>query len=89
MKGQFGPKGALFDGWESRRHNPTYDWTIIKLGATGTVSGVDVDTANFNGNESPASDVWGAYVPAGETIAEDSPLVRSLFLDSAFDHFRT
>lgn len=26
MKGQFGPNGALFDGWESRRHNPTYDW---------------------------------------------------------------
>lgn len=26
LKGQFGPKGALFDGWESRRHNPSYDW---------------------------------------------------------------
>lgn len=26
MKGQFGPNGALFDGWESRRHNPRYDW---------------------------------------------------------------
>lgn len=28
MKGQFGPNGALFDGWESRRHNPTYDWSV-------------------------------------------------------------
>lgn len=26
LKGQFGPKGALFSGWESRRHNPNYDW---------------------------------------------------------------
>lgn len=26
MKGQFGPNGALYDGWESRRHNPAYDW---------------------------------------------------------------
>ena len=26
MKGQFGPKGALYSGWESRRHNPAYDW---------------------------------------------------------------
>ena len=26
LKGQFGPKGALYSGWESRRHNPTYDW---------------------------------------------------------------
>lgn len=28
MKGQFGPNGALFDGWESRRHNPSYDWSV-------------------------------------------------------------
>jgi allantoicase len=26
LKGQFGPKGALYSGWESRRHNPSYDW---------------------------------------------------------------
>ncbi|KAF7790336.1 hypothetical protein EIP86_001291 [Pleurotus ostreatoroseus] len=26
LKGQFGPKGALFSGWETRRHNPTNDW---------------------------------------------------------------
>ena len=26
MKGQFGPTGALYDGWESRRHNPSFDW---------------------------------------------------------------
>lgn len=25
-KGQFGPNGALFDGWETRRHNPDHDW---------------------------------------------------------------
>ncbi|KAI0823719.1 allantoicase [Trametes gibbosa] len=53
LKGQFGPKGALFSGWESRRHNPTYDWCIIKLGTTGSISGFDVDTSHFNGNEAP------------------------------------
>uniref|UniRef100_A0A0K3CJT1 BY PROTMAP: gi/647399996/emb/CDR45051.1/ RHTO0S10e04544g1_1 [Rhodosporidium toruloides] n=1 Tax=Rhodotorula toruloides TaxID=5286 RepID=A0A0K3CJT1_RHOTO len=74
MKGQFGPNGALFDGWESRRHNPTYDWTIIKLGALGSIVGCDVDTGHFSGNESPASGVWGAYVPEGESIKEESPL---------------
>jgi allantoicase len=26
MKGQFGPTGALYDAWESRRHNPSFDW---------------------------------------------------------------
>lgn len=28
MKGQFGPNGALFDGWESRRHNRDHDWCV-------------------------------------------------------------
>ncbi|GAA5840449.1 hypothetical protein JCM9279_007329 [Rhodotorula babjevae] len=78
MKGQFGPNGALFDGWESRRHNPTYDWTIIKLGALGEVVGCDIDTGHFAGNESPASGVWGANVPEGQTITEDSPLWTTL-----------
>ena len=26
LKGQFGPKGALYSGWETRRHNADYDW---------------------------------------------------------------
>ncbi|GAA5986251.1 hypothetical protein JCM10908_006475 [Rhodotorula pacifica] len=78
MKGQFGPNGALFDGWESRRHNPTYDWTIIKLGALGSISGFDIDSGHFSGNESPASGVWGAYVPEGQTLKEDSHLWQPL-----------
>ncbi|KAF8635240.1 hypothetical protein AX17_004013 [Amanita inopinata Kibby_2008] len=53
LKGQFGPNGALYSGWESRRHNPAYDWCIIKLGTTGTIIGFDVDTGHFNGNEAP------------------------------------
>ncbi|KAH8119087.1 allantoicase [Phellopilus nigrolimitatus] len=53
LKGQFGPNGALYSGWESRRHNPTYDWCIIKFGAAGLVSGFDIDTTHFNGNEAP------------------------------------
>jgi len=28
MEGQFGPNGALYSGWETRRHNPTYDWSV-------------------------------------------------------------
>ncbi|KAM0746720.1 Allantoicase [Meredithblackwellia eburnea MCA 4105] len=76
MKGQFGPKGALFDGWESRRHNPTYDWVIIKLGAIGTLTGVDIDTRVFDGNESPASSVWGCYLPPSTTTKEDTPIAE-------------
>ncbi|KAJ7680563.1 galactose-binding domain-like protein [Mycena polygramma] len=57
LKGQFGPKGALYSGWESRRHNPAYDWCIIQLGTSGSISGFDVDTSHFNGNEAPAVSV--------------------------------
>ncbi|KAG2747366.1 Allantoicase [Suillus brevipes Sb2] len=53
LKGQFGPNGALYSGWETRRHNPSYDWCIIKLGTLGTIVGFDIDTTHFNGNEGP------------------------------------
>ncbi|CAO1634174.1 unnamed protein product [Parajaminaea phylloscopi] len=62
LKGQFGPNGALFDGWETRRHNPSpADWVIVRLGPTGGASivGFDVDTANFNGNEAPEVEIFG------------------------------
>ncbi|KAK4057093.1 Allantoicase [Microbotryomycetes sp. JL221] len=78
LKGQFGPNGALFDGWESRRHNTTYDWVIIKLGALGKLQGCDIDTGHFSGNESPASGVWGACVLDDQNIAENSELWEPL-----------
>ncbi|CDW98370.1 hypothetical protein [Sporisorium scitamineum] len=79
LKGQFGPKGALFDGWETRRHNPTYDWVILRLGpnAGGRLVGFDVDTANFNGNEAPEISIHAlALTPqeeakAGNALAEN------------------
>ncbi|RDB25286.1 putative allantoicase [Hypsizygus marmoreus] len=57
LKGQFGSKGALYSGWETRRHNPAHDWCIIRLGTTGTISGFDIDTSHFNGNEAPQASV--------------------------------
>ncbi|TDL25906.1 allantoicase [Rickenella mellea] len=63
LKGQFGPKGALYSGWESRRHNPNHDWCIIKLGAPGYISGFDIDTSHFNGNEAPEASVQAIYAP--------------------------
>ncbi|KAG1809352.1 galactose-binding domain-like protein [Suillus subaureus] len=59
LKGQFGPNGALYSGWETRRHNPSYDWCVIKLGTLGTIVGFDIDTTHFNGNEAPEVSVDG------------------------------
>jgi allantoicase len=49
LKGQFGPNGALYSGWETRRHNPSYDWCVIELGTLGTIVGFDIDTSHFDG----------------------------------------
>lgn len=39
------------DGWETkRRRGPGHDWTIIRLGAAGTIRRVEVDTRHFKGN---------------------------------------
>jgi len=39
------------DGWETRRRRgPGHDWVIVKLGVTGTIRRVEVDTAHFKGN---------------------------------------
>ncbi|KAI0645675.1 allantoicase [Trametes meyenii] len=74
LKGQFGPKGALFSGWESRRHNPAFDWCIVKLGTTGSINGFDIDTSHFNGNEAPQASVEILYSPEGELAPQvDDP----------------
>jgi allantoicase len=39
------------DGWETkRRRGPGYDWAIIKLGRSGRVKKIEVDTNHFKGN---------------------------------------
>ena len=46
-----GRAANMSDGWETkRRRGPGHDWVIIKLGATGQVHRLEVDTAWFKGN---------------------------------------
>ena len=52
--GDFGHKGKVYDGWETRRRRePGHDHAIVRLGAPGIVHGVVVDTAHFRGNYPP------------------------------------
>ncbi len=47
----FGPRGKVYDGWETRRRRDDgNDEAIVRLGVPGTVAGVVVDTAFFTGN---------------------------------------
>lgn len=41
----------MSDGWETRRRRgPGHDWAIVKLGAVGTITRVEIDTGHFRGN---------------------------------------
>jgi allantoicase len=52
--GQFGNRGKVYDGWETRRHRaPEHDHAIVRLGIPGIVHGVVVDTSFFRGNYPP------------------------------------
>ncbi|KAF8919855.1 galactose-binding domain-like protein [Mucidula mucida] len=73
LKGQFGPNGALYSGWESRRHNTAHDWCIIRLGTSGSLIGFDIDTSHFNGNEAPAVSVDAFLGPPDIQPAHDDP----------------
>ncbi|KAL0085099.1 allantoicase [Phycomyces blakesleeanus] len=70
--GKFIDTGAWMDGWESKRHNPTYDWAIIKLGFSGSFRGFDIDTHYFTGNQAPAASVEAAFVLDGDVQSKDT-----------------
>ena len=58
---EFGNKGKVYDGWETRRRRaPGHDHAIVRLGAPGIVHGVVVDTAHFRGNYPPLISVEAA-----------------------------
>ena len=46
-----GRAANMSDGWETkRRRGPGHDWVVIKLGAPGRISRLEIDTAYFKGN---------------------------------------
>lgn len=57
----FGPKGKVYDGWETRRRRePGHDEAVVRLGVPGIVRGVVVDTSWFTGNYPPEVSVEGS-----------------------------
>lgn len=73
----YGTRGALImpdraknmgDGWETRRRRgPGYDWAIIRLGATGMVSKVEIDTNHYKGNYPDRASLEGCLAPGAST----------------------
>lgn len=68
---EFGHKGKIYDGWETRRRRePGVDWAIVRLGAAGVIDHVVVDTAFFRGNYPPEISVQAASVEGYPSPAE-------------------
>jgi allantoicase len=55
------------DGWETRRRRgPGHDWTIVRLGAKGTIRRIEVDTRHFKGNAPGACSLEAGHAGAGD-----------------------
>lgn len=58
-----GRGASMADGWETRRRRePGYDWVIVRLGLSGRIQFVEVDTAHFKGNYPHQISINAAYV---------------------------
>jgi allantoicase len=56
------------DGWETRRRRgPGHDWAIVRLGATGLLSKIEIDTNHFKGNYPDSASIEGCFAP-GATL---------------------
>ena len=77
----YGTRGALVmpgraknmgDGWETRRRRgPGHDWAIIRLGAPGVISKLEIDTNHFKGNYPDRASLDGCFAPnAGNDVLQ-------------------
>jgi allantoicase len=52
------------DGWETRRRRgPGHDWAIVRLGTSGSIKRIELDTNHFKGNYPDAASVEGILAP--------------------------
>lgn len=62
IEDKFDDHGKWMDGWETRRKRSAgHDWAIIKLGVSGQVSALDIDTSFFSGNYPASASVEACY----------------------------
>jgi allantoicase len=70
-----GDAAHMGDGWETRRRRgPGHDWTIIRLGAKGTIRRIEVDTRHFKGNAPGACSLEALRLAGGAALAQGGTL---------------
>jgi allantoicase len=56
------------DGWETRRRRgPGHDWAIVRLGAPGLITRLEIDTNHYKGNYPESASIEGCFAP-GATV---------------------
>jgi hypothetical protein len=64
VPGKYDDHGKWMDGWETRRKRVAgHDWCIVRLGRTGVIKGVDLDTSHFTGNYPVAASIEACHLP--------------------------
>jgi allantoicase len=55
---------SMGDGWETRRkRGPGHDWSIVRLGRSGRIQRIEVDTMHFKGNYPDRCSLDGCLAP--------------------------
>jgi allantoicase len=64
------PAKNMGDGWETkRRRGPGHDWVVLKLGVSGTIRRLEVDTAHFKGNFPESCSLEACYASVSDVNA--------------------
>jgi len=70
-EGEYTDRGKWMDGWETRRRRePGHDWCIIRLGLSGILRGVVVDTSHFKGNYPAQCSIEVCVADAGANLEQ-------------------
>lgn len=72
IEGKYDEHGKWMDGWESRRKREEgSDYCIVKLGISGRIRQLNIDTRHFTGNYPPAAAVLACYCDGDPTQQEE------------------
>jgi allantoicase len=84
----FGPRDNLImpgrarnmgDGWETRRRRgPGHDWALVRLGAPGIISRVEIDTNHYKGNYPESASLEGCLARGAALEALASAVWREI-----------
>jgi allantoicase len=86
-------RGAnMGDGWETKRkRGPGHDWCLLKLGHSGIVKTIEVDTHYFKGNYPDRCSIESVYAPNANDDNLESldwqPLLPEMSLSADKQHY--